>query len=164
MVWRGRRKRGTGGRADVRREIDRLVSKLIPRDEIRLARIRTVWPHAATERVAARTWPARFRGGKLVVHVRDVQWLHELSYLQPAITERLRETQVDADEKLRMEFRVGRLPPPEERAAVPMPPPRPPALPLNPPPDTLEALNRIEDPELREAIAAARYVLGGGAQ
>ena len=154
---------------DIGREMDRLVRKLVPREEIRLTRIRTAWPRIATPRVARRTWPARFRGHRLVVYVHDNQWLHELSYLRQAMTERVREIEgagppTDVDPELVLEFRIGRIPP--EVAVEPPPPPAPrgPPLPLNPPPETLEAMHRIADPELREAIAAARYILGGGAQ
>jgi len=97
----------------------------------------------------------------LVLHVHDNQWLHELGYLRQALLERLHDQLPTVDVES-IEMRIGRIPATTDTGGPVPDRPMPAPLSLNPPAETLAALNHIDDHELREAIAAARYALGGG--
>jgi hypothetical protein len=114
-----------------------------PRDNVG----RELWALSVGERVAARTEPVEIRQGVLWVRVSSSVWAQELSLLAPSIIERLREHHVVLSA---LRFTTG-----------PVTPWKPMGRPLRPrkqrtlPEDLLERLARIDDPELREAIAAA---------
>jgi len=108
------------------------------------------WHDAVGDRVARRTRPLRLERKVLTVRAATAVWAQELSFLAPAIVERLTALGC-AVESLR--FCVGPIEPPS-RAPKPLPiktvpPPRPlpKALSL--------AIERIEDPALRRTIARA---------
>jgi hypothetical protein len=108
------------------------------------------WEAAVGSRIAARARPVRLDRGVLVVRTATATWAQELALLADAILAQLRGRGV-AVESLR--FRVGPVDAPER------PPTRsevrtsPPAVPL--PPSVEAVVERIADPELRDAIAQA---------
>jgi len=103
------------------------------------------------------------QGGRLVVHVHDSQWLHELTYWRQDVLTRMRTAWPEVGIEI-IEAYVGPLPPIHERRPPPPPelPPvdREPVLEPQVPSETLAALNAIRDPTLREALAQARLMLG----
>ena len=109
-----------------------------------------VWSQAVGGRIADRAKPVDLVAGILFVRVATSVWANELSLLAPSLIARLRNAGVEVKE---MRFRVGAIEPParppERRASRAVPPPAP--LPR----DITAALQRIEDAELKEAIALA---------
>lgn len=112
-----------------------------------------LWRRAVGPRIGERAAPGRLERGTLVVRVASAVWAQELSLLSDDIIGRLQAAGL-AVHALR--FRVERIEPAPRIAAAA--PPTPPPAPL--PDDLAERLARIDDPELRSAIAdAASYSL-----
>lgn len=135
----------------------REVFKTVPRDRIELARVQNAWPRLMPARLQAVAWPAWLARGRLVVHVEDNQWLHELHYLRQDLLDRLRRACPGATLR-ELRLRVGAVevaPEPE-----PVPEPHVAGLPREPERATIEAMEAIDDAALRNAVAAARLALG----
>jgi hypothetical protein len=133
------------------------VSKIVPPDQLQLTRVRAVWPDITESRLRAVAWPAALRDGILWVHVRDNQWLHELTYLRQDLLQRVHRQCPRAGVR-DLRVRVGEVHVPEELARPPEAPP-PPSLADEPSPETWDALSSIEDPSLRQTIANTRMAL-----
>lgn len=135
----------------------REVLATVPRDRVELARLQNAWPRLVPRHLQEVAWPAALGSGRLVLHVDDNQWLHELSYMRHDLLAKLRRACPTAGLR-ELRLRVGEVelvPPPE-----PVPEPVVPGLPREPERATIEAMEAIEDPELRDAVAAARLALG----
>jgi hypothetical protein len=108
------------------------------------------WEAAVGSRIAARARPVRIDHGVLVVRTATSTWAQELGFLVEPILAQLRARGVKVDA---LRFRVGPVEAPER------PPTRdevrtsPPAVPL--PAELRAEVDRVEDPELRDAIARA---------
>jgi len=153
-----RRRKNHGKRKAVRDLADAALRKLVPDERLTLTRLQLAWSQHVPVRVQKVAWPAAMgRGGSLILHVVDNQWLHELSYLRHDLLGKLRRGCPSARiEDLR--FVVGEvevLPPPERP-----PPPPPPVLSAEPERSTIDAMESVDDPTLRQAIANARLALG----
>lgn len=103
------------------------------------------WKRAVGERLAQKTYPERMQDGVLTVRVPSSTWAQELSLLSDVVLERLRSAGHRV-QKLRFHVAAGKNPlePPIQvvrRVALPSP--------------LAESLARVEDPELRAAIADA---------
>ena len=109
---------------------------------------REQWRLIVGERIAARTEPGAKRGRELTVHVASASWAQELALLVNEIVARLKAAGVHVDT---VRFRVKEIAPQPRDPAARKPVYRKAALPgaLN------EQLERIDDPELREAIGEA---------
>jgi hypothetical protein len=109
---------------------------------------RDTWRRAVGRRIADRTDVGSLRAGELTVYVASAAWAQELSLLTREITSVLEVTGIRVE---RCRFRVrpdlGR-----PRSQVPAKTSKP-RQPL--PPDLEERLSRIDDEELRSAIAEA---------
>lgn len=130
---------------------------MVPRDRVELARLQNAWPGLVPAHLQKVAWPAWINAGRLIVHVSDNQWLHELTYMRHELLTRLREQYPKARLK-ELRLRVGPVnvvPPPE-----PVPEPYYPGLPPEPERATIDAMESIEDTALRDAVAAARLALG----
>jgi Dna[CI] antecedent, DciA len=151
-------KRKNHGRAQRASELAwREVLATVPRDRIELARLQNAWPGIVPRHLQAVAWPAWLSDGRLLVHVGDNQWLHELTYLRHDLLAKLRRACPSAELRA-LRLRVGEVelvPAPE-----PVPDPRIPGLPREPERATIEAMEAIEDATLRDAVAAARLALG----
>lgn len=152
------KKRDNHGRATRASDLAwREVLKTVPRDRLELARLQIAWPRLVPRHLQEVAWPAWLGEGRLTVHVDDNQWLHELTYLRRDLLTKLRRACPTA--RLReLRLRVGEVevvPPP-----VPVPDPAVPGLPREPERATIEAMESIDDPQLRDAVAAARLALG----
>jgi len=152
------RKRRNHGQAVLAADLAwREVFKTVSRDRIELARLQNAWPDIVPRHLQTVAWPAWLSSGRLLVHVEDNQWLHELSYLRSDLLQKLRRACPTAGlDDLRL--RVGAVEivqPPE-----PVPEPYYPGLPLEPERPTIDAMDSIEDEQLRNAVAAARLALG----
>jgi hypothetical protein len=150
------------GRVDLPSIVAAVLDRHVPPELQRLTRIREIWaelPRSFTDAV----WPMLVQGERLIVHVQDSQWLHEMTYWRQDVLGRLREAwpEVGID---RLDAFVGELPPLAiRRPPVPVMAPSPlraPPLPSEVPDETVEALNQIRDPRLRDALAQARWMLG----
>ncbi len=149
-----RRNRGGGGRAG---------SDLTPLGSLlgnvaSLGRGRRIsadaWRRAVGDRISRRTEPGPLSSGKLTVHVASPTWAQELSFFSDAIAARLRDEGVEVNE---LRFRVQRVQP-APRSSSPVRK-RGNRVPLSP--ELVERLSKIDDAELREAIAeAASYAAG----
>jgi hypothetical protein len=133
------------------------IRKIVPPDQLQLTRVRASWREITEGRLRAVAWPASLRSGILTVHVRDNQWLHELTYLRGHLLQRVQRTCPDAG-VTDLRVRVGQVHVPRELPPEPEAPP-PPALDDEPSRETWEALSAIEDPDLRQAIANTRMAL-----
>lgn len=109
---------------------------------------REQWRRVVGERIAARTEPGAKRGRELIVHVASASWAQELSLLVNEIVARLKTAGIHVDT---VRFRVKEIAAPTRDAAAIKPIYRKAELPsqLN------QQLERIDDPELREAIGEA---------
>lgn len=108
------------------------------------------WRAAVGARIADRARPSSLERGILVVRVASAAWANELQMLAPELVARLRVRGFAVDQ---LRFRVGALDtierPPERRVSRKVPPPVPLA------PELAHDVERIEDPELRDIVAAA---------
>jgi hypothetical protein len=113
------------------------------------------WRAAVGPRLAARTHPDRLSDGQLTVRVPSSTWAQELSMLATVVMERLSAT---GHPVRKLRFMVSEGPPRPQplvttvrRAPLPEP--------------LMAALGRVDDPDLRTAIAeAAAYSLGRSAR
>lgn len=161
MARKRRRKRPGGRFPSAASEIAwAFVRRHVPDRELRLIRVRAAWEEIATPRIASRTWPVYVKGDELIVAVQDNQWLHELAYLRQDLLGRVqRELPMLGIESLRL--RLGTIPERDSLERVrPETPTRPEGLASEPPRETLDTLQGVSDPELRDAAAAARLMLG----
>lgn len=133
---------------DVRRELGRFGPAAM------LGELVDAWSAAVGDAIAANAWPARIaRDGTLHVNTADSVWAFELAHQAPAILERLRERLGEGAPRA-LRFRAGLLPEPDPMQAA-----RPEPRRVTPGPEHLrqsaELTAGIEDPELRERVAAA---------
>ncbi|MCA9545318.1 MAG: DUF721 domain-containing protein [Myxococcales bacterium] len=153
-----RAKRNNHGRAVRASELAwREVFATVPRDRIMLARLQSAWPRVAPRHLQEVAWPAHLAHGRLVLHVGDNQWLHELTYMRQDLLGRLRRA-CPAARLSELRLRVGEVevvPPP-----VRVPDPEVPGLSHEPERATIDAMESIDDARLRDAVAAARLALG----
>lgn len=162
--WRGkpRKKRKKRGPVDLGAIVYAQLRRHVPLASLRLDRLQQRWPALVTPRIAARTWPVKLYGRKLLVLVHDNQWLHELGYLRQELVERLAEEMPDAN-VTELILRLGKIPERKRRLHPPTPRPAGTKAPLsgNVPAPTQEAIAAVHDPDLRNAIEAARLAFGG---
>jgi len=130
---------------------------------LRVVRVQMAWHEIVPHTLLPYVWPSDLKGDSLVVHVADNQWLHELRYLETDLLARIQEAcPSTAIASLRM--RLGAVPKLSERPKV-MPLEKVAAawnrdlLSPQPSPETLEALEDVDDVELRHAVANARMAL-----
>jgi hypothetical protein len=135
----------------------------VPEEVQRLSRIRNLWLELLPASFADYVWPNLVAGGRLVVHVQDSQWLHEMAYWRQEVLSRLRAAWPEVGIEI-VEAYVGPIPPVSERRPPPPPPlppvDRTPVLEPEVPHETLAALHAVADPTLRELLARARMRLG----
>lgn len=108
------------------------------------------WEAAVGSRIAARARPVRLDRGVLVVRTATSTWAQELALLSEPILAQLRARGVQVES---LRFRVGHVDAPERPPLRDEVRTSPPEVPL--PPDVRAELARVEDPELRDAIAHA---------
>jgi hypothetical protein len=160
---RRRARQARRGRVQLAALVEEVLQQHVPEEVKRLSRLRNLWIQLLPASFADHVWPMLVSGGRLLVHVHDSQWLHEMTYWRQEVLSRLRAAWPEMGIEL-IEAYVGPLPPILDRRPPPPaePPPmrRPSALDSEVPPETLEALNAIRDPQLREALARARLMLG----
>ena len=160
---RAQKKPRRRGRVELANVVDEVIRLHVPEEVQRLSRIRNLWIRLFPVSFADHVWPMLVAGGRLVVHVQDSQWLHEMAYWRQEVVTRLRAAWPEVGIEI-IEAYVGPLPPLLERRPPPPPEPPPvdrtPALDPEVPPETLAALNAVQDPKLRDALAQARMMLG----
>jgi hypothetical protein len=129
-------------------------ARLAPRGD-RVDRER--WRRLVGERVGERTRPGSIRDGTLLVYVASAVWAQELTFLGPAILERLTGAGIEVKE---LRFRVGDVgdeTSPARKPEAAAPDPHKAVLPA----DLRKKLEGVKDPALRASIAeAAAYSLG----
>lgn len=103
------------------------------------------WQRAVGERLAQRTHPERINDGVLTVRVPSSTWAQELSFLSDVVLQRLTAAGHRV-QKLRFQVGTGRVAPEPPVTVV-----RRASLPSS----LLASLARLDDPELRAAIAEA---------
>ncbi len=122
-------------------------------DQLEAAKAFSWWSRSVPPRILAHARPVRLSRGVLTVHVSSSVWANELHYLSDDLLSRLREAAPTSRiEKIR--FQVGPLPDIPERPKAAPRPPEPVRLAALP--EALgRALSRVEDDDLRKAIAEA---------
>lgn len=108
------------------------------------------WEAAVGSRIAARARPVRLDRGILVVRTATATWAQELGFLADPILAQLRGRGVKVDG---LRFRVGPVEAPERPPSRDEVRTSPPAVPL--PAELRAEVERVADPELRDAIARA---------
>jgi hypothetical protein len=160
---RRRPKQKRQGRVQIAAVVGEVLQRHVPDEVQRLSRLRNLWIELFPTSFADHVWPMLVQGGRLVVHVHDSQWLHEMTYWRQEVLTRLRAIEPELGIEI-IEAFVGPLPPLLERRPPPPPeyvrPRREAALEPEIPPETRDALNSIRDPQLREALAQARWMMG----
>lgn len=151
------------GRVDVAAIVGAVLDRHVPPELQRLTRIREIWAELLPRSFTDPVWPMLVQGERLIVHVQDSQWLHEMTYWRQDVLTRLRAEWPESGIE-RLDAFVGELPPlAQRRPAVPVLAPTPlraPVLSSEVPDETVEALNQIRDPRLRDALAQTRWILG----
>lgn len=137
-----------------------LVRTIVPDHLIRLIEIQAAWERLNLPWLRGRAFPVAVHRDELVIAVEDSQYHHELMYSRHELLSKLRELAPKSG-VMRLRFRLGPVP----AAGPPLPPPeRPPppsrTLAVEPDATTHKALQSVVDPELRQAIAGARVMLG----
>lgn len=111
----------------------------------------SLWRAAVGARIAERTRVGSLVRGTLTIYAASSTWANELTFLTTDIVARLKAAGVDVHT---LKFRIKDLGAPPDPKTVRRSAPKAPAkAPL--PPDLLERLARVDDPELRAAIAEA---------
>lgn len=119
----------------------------------------TEWERLVGERIAKRTRVGAIRHGTLTIYAGSASWANELTFLSEDILTRLKRTRLGVK---RLRFQVKDLGAPPRRWGAEREVQNPPRAPL--PQELLERLERVDDPELRQAIAeAASLSLGAAA-
>lgn len=122
-------------------------------DQYEAAKVFAWWSRSVPPRIVEHARPVRLTHGVLIVHVSSSVWANELQYLTDDLLARLREHAPESRvQKLR--FQVGPLPDLPKRPPQAAPPPEPVRL-ASLPEELGRALSRVEDDELRKAIAEA---------
>ncbi|HEY6727363.1 MAG TPA: DUF721 domain-containing protein, partial [Polyangiaceae bacterium] len=111
----------------------------------------SLWRAAVGARIAERTRVGALVRGTLTIYAASSTWANELTFLTTDIIARLKAAGVDVHT---LKFRIKDLgAPPDSKAPRASAPRAPAKAPL--PPELLERLAQVEDPELRAAIAEA---------
>lgn len=138
----------------------KLVKSIVPDHLIRLMHARDAWERLNLPWLRGRAYPLAVIRDELIVVVEDSQYHHELMYSREDLLHKLQQLAPEA-KLARLRFRLGAVPSPGPRPAAPPPPVRVrPSLPAEPNEATCRALADVADPELRQAIAGARVMLG----
>jgi len=152
--------------------VDAILKKYGAQKPVREHRLVTGWKEIVGDRVAARAWPDGLKDGILYVRVINSAWLHELSFLREAVTERAnalagppplvrdvrfhlgaRRDEDDGDDLVaELARRVAQLRRPTPK---PLPPPNPATLAL-----IDHETAAIGDPDLRTTLRSLRRRLG----
>lgn len=144
-----RKGRRRGGMATLAELLPRVIPHE-PEDAI-LFRVMAFWERAMPHRMVRNARPVTLKKGVLFVHATTSAWAQEVTLRARDILERLRRGVPKATVK-ELRVRTGRLPdrivpPPQQEKRV---------VPLEKLPQALEvALENVEDPKLRELLAAA---------
>jgi hypothetical protein len=137
-----------------------LVRTIVPDHVIRLIELRAAWDRLNLPWLRGRAFPVAVYRDELVIAVEDSQYHHELMYSRHELLHKLQELAPKSG-LVRLRFRLGPVP---VAGPPPSPPTRPalpgPPLPAEPDAATRSALQTVADPELRQAIAGARVMLG----
>ncbi len=151
------------GRVDTSAIVAAVLDRHVPPELQRLTRIREIWADLLPRSFTDHVWPMLVQSERLIVHVHDSQWLHEMTYWRQDVLTRLCEDWPESGIE-RLDAFVGELPALElRRPPIPVAGPTPlrtPVLSPDVPVETVEALNHIRDPRLRDALAQARWILG----
>jgi hypothetical protein len=155
-----RARRFSAGPRPLAEAIWTLVRTIVPDHVIRLIEIRAAWDRLNLPWLRGRAFPVAVHRDELVIAVEDSQYHHELMYSRHELLHKLQELAPKSGLS-RLRFRLGSVPaagpppPPPTRPALPGPP-----LPAEPDAATCQAMQAVVDPELRQAIAGARVMLG----
>lgn len=139
-----------------------LVRTIVPDHVIRLGFAQAAWERMNLPWLRGRAFPVAVFKDELVIAVEDSQYHHELMYSRHELLRKLQDLAPEAN-LARLRFRLGPVPAPMPKQGRPPLTQHPvvgPRLPPEPPPATQQALQAVADPELRQAIAGARVMLG----
>ena len=81
--------RGHGSLDSVAFILDGLARRLGLETKLLEARLRREWPVIVGEQIAAHTRPEQIRFKKLLIHVRHSVWLQQLTFLKPALLQKI---------------------------------------------------------------------------
>lgn len=153
------RRKNHGKRVIVGELAEVALRKIVPDERVRLVRLQLAWDDAMPARLRGIAAPASVDGEQLVVHVKDNQWLHELTYLRSDMLARV-QSQCPEARVATMRLRVGVVPEPPPPVRL-EPVPEAPTLAMQPARETIDAIEAVGDDGLRHAIATARMALTG---
>lgn len=134
--------------------ISQLLKGVYPApNQLEAAKVFSWWSRSVPSRIVEHARPVRLSRGVLVVHVSSSVWANELHYLSNDLLERIQAAAPSSSVR-RIRFQVGPLPEIPAHARAKAPPPEPVRL-ASLPDDLGRALSRVQDDELRKAIAEA---------
>jgi hypothetical protein len=145
--------RGSGRIDSVSSILEGLARRLGLESKLLESRLRREWGSLVGEPIASNTWPHQIRYKKLYLLVHDSVWLHQLTFLKPALIEKL--NSVAGTEPLTdVVLRVGKLPDAGQASASPDIP----QVVVSPSSEALiaeisEHVTTIRDPLLRDRLA-----------
>ena len=137
----------------------RLLKTIVPEYTIRLMHARDGWERLNMPWLRGRAYPLAVIRDELVIVVEDSQYHHELMYSRHELLHKLQEL-APAARLERLRFRLGPVPRPQPQITAPKRVIPPASMSPEPGESTCQALAAISDPELRQAIAGARVMLG----
>lgn len=122
-------------------------------EQLETAKVFAWWSRSVPPRILEHARPVRLSRGVLTVNVSSSVWANELHYLTDDLLSRVRSASPSSGiQKIR--FQVGPLPEIPQRQRPAPPPPEPVRL-ASLPDELGRALSRVDDDELRKAIAEA---------
>ncbi|MDC0722966.1 DciA family protein [Nannocystis bainbridge] len=138
----------------------RLVKTIVPDHMVRLVYVRAAWERLNMPWLRGRAYPLAVVRDEVIVVVEDSQYHHELMYSRDQLLGKLQQLAPEA--RLGgLRFRLGAVPTPSPRPlALPAAALAPPTMTAEPSDATSRAMSDVSDPELRQAIAGARILLG----
>lgn len=137
----------------------RLIKTIVPEYAIRLMHARDAWERLNLPWLRGRAYPLAVIRDELIIVVEDSQYHHELMYSRHELLHKLQEL-APAARLERLRFRLGPVPLPLPPVTAPVRVIPPPSMSAEPGEPTCRALAEVDDPELRQAIAGARVMLG----
>lgn len=134
--------------------VAKLLKSVYPApDQLETAKVFAWWSRSVPPRILKHARPVRLSRGVLTIHVSSSVWANELHYLSDDLLTRIRKAAPTSGiQKLR--FQVGPLPDIPKRLR-PAPPAAEPVRLASLPEELGRALSRVDDDELRKAIAEA---------
>ena len=129
-------------------DLERYIASLNIPEVSLLVSLRKAWTSIVGPLLADKTFPARFRNGRLLIMVCNHAWAQELQMSKSALLSKITSAAGPHSPVLDLRFVVGTIPPPEEDQTG-----TPEIIPTRPAMEP-KGLSEVTDPEIRESLRA----------